>query len=103
MSYVMCLIYCIGIRLDLILLVYVNLFQHYHTGATTKTSLSDVVSVEIKKLKKRKDKKTTPLEAVQALKRGSRCRVCEGNDNQVWGKGGKGAKERTLQKQIWGS
>ena len=45
MSYVVCLIYSIGIRLVLISLVYVYLFQHYCTGATTKTRLSDVVSV----------------------------------------------------------
>ena len=45
MSYVVCLIYCITVRLVLILLVYVNLFQHYCTGATMKTRLSDVVSV----------------------------------------------------------
>ena len=34
-----------GSRLVLILLVYVYLFQHYCTGATMKTRLSDVVSV----------------------------------------------------------
>ena len=45
MSYVACLIYCIAVRLVLILLVYVYLFQHYCTGATMKTRLSDVVSV----------------------------------------------------------
>ena len=45
MSYVVCLIYCIAVRLVLILLVYVYLFQHYITGATMKTRLSDVVSV----------------------------------------------------------
>ena len=40
-----CLVYCITVRLVLILLVYVYLFQHYCTGATMKTRLSDVVSV----------------------------------------------------------
>ena len=45
MSYVVCLRYCIGIRLVLISLVNVYLFQHYFTGATTKTRLFDVVSV----------------------------------------------------------
>ena len=45
MSYVVCLIYCIAVRLVLILLVYVYLFQQYCTGATMKTRLSDVVSV----------------------------------------------------------
>ena len=45
MSHVVCLIYCITVRLVLILLVYVYLFQHYCTGATMKTRLSDVVSV----------------------------------------------------------
>ena len=44
MSYVVCLIYCIAVRL-LILLVYVYPFQHYCTGATMKNRLSDVVSV----------------------------------------------------------
>ena len=44
MSNVVCLIYCIGIRLDLILLVYVDLFQWYYTGATTTNRLSHVVS-----------------------------------------------------------
>ena len=43
MSYVVRLIYSIGIRL--VLIVYVYLFQHHCTGATTKTRLSDVVSV----------------------------------------------------------
>ena len=37
MSYVVCLIYCIAVRIVLILLVYVYLFQHYCTGATMKT------------------------------------------------------------------
>ena len=46
MSYVVCLIYCIAVRLVLILLVYVYLFQHYCTGAKMKTRLSDVVSVQ---------------------------------------------------------
>ena len=45
MLYVVCVIYCIAVRLVLILLVYVYLFQHYCTGATMKTRLSDVVSV----------------------------------------------------------
>ena len=45
MSYVVCLIYCIRIRLVLITLVYVYLFQHYYTGSTTESRLSDVVSV----------------------------------------------------------
>ena len=42
MAYVVCLIYSIAVRLVLILLVYVYLFQHYCTGATMKTRLSDV-------------------------------------------------------------
>ena len=45
MSYIVCLIYSIGIRLVLVSLVYVYLFQHYCTGATTKTRLPDAVSV----------------------------------------------------------
>ena len=45
MSYVVCLIYRITVRLVLILLVYIYLFQHYCTGATMETKLSDVVSV----------------------------------------------------------
>ena len=44
MSNVVCLIYCIGIRLDLILSVYVDLFQCYYIGATTKNLFSKVVS-----------------------------------------------------------
>ena len=55
MSYVVCLIYCITVRLVLILLVYVYLFQHYCTGATMKTRLS--VSFSIKKKKKKRKKK----------------------------------------------
>ena len=45
MPYVVCLIlYCIGIRLDLILKsLNVHLFQHYYIGATMKTRSSDVV------------------------------------------------------------
>ena len=58
MSYVLCLIYCIGIRLVLTSLVYVYLFQHYCTGVTTKNRLFDQVSVlYIKKLKKKLTKK----------------------------------------------
>ena len=45
MSYVVCLIYCIAVRLVLILLVYVYLFQHYCTGATMKTRLSEKKSI----------------------------------------------------------
>ena len=57
MSYVVCLIHCIRIRIDLIC-YYVYLFQHYYTGAKIKTRLSDVVSVQIKKFfKKRGGKK----------------------------------------------
>ena len=41
----MCDINCIGIRLDLISLVYVYLFKHYYTVATMKNRLSDVVGV----------------------------------------------------------
>ena len=43
--YKVCLIYCNAVRLVLIFLVYEYLFQHYCTGATMKTRLSDVVSV----------------------------------------------------------
>ena len=42
MSYVVCLIKS---RENLILVVYVYLFQYYYTGATTKIRLPDVVSV----------------------------------------------------------
>ena len=45
MSYIVCLIYCIEIRLVLISLVYVYPFQHYCIGASMKTRLSDEVSV----------------------------------------------------------
>ena len=43
MSYVVCLIYCIAVRLVLILLVYVYLFQHYCTGEFVQMSGNLVV------------------------------------------------------------
>ena len=45
MSHVVCLFYYNGIRLDLILSVYINLLQNHYIGATMKTRLYDVVSV----------------------------------------------------------
>ena len=47
MSHVVCLMYYMGIISNLILLVYVYLFQHCYTGDTTKTRLPGVVPVQI--------------------------------------------------------